>query len=240
MPVSATDIRLAKIKTFVAELTAELPATQEADSFATPPTIRQKKLSTVVARCGSRLATAALLKDIEAELARASVYSHRPISSPALKRDDFVKFSRVPFTPDELFFDNEQLLKEFLRAGVGSFGPLKDLELESAEFGLPSRRRIDLLCRERRRDGKGALVAVELKKANQATGVVNQVVRYLKELSAHPLAAGRSVRGMIISGKADDVEARQLKTETEFLVEWFVYEVRLDRRAASAPKPTTK
>jgi hypothetical protein len=240
MSTSTVDIRLAKIKAFVAELTAELPAPVKGDTFATPPTTRQKKLSTVVTRCGSRLATTALLKDIEGELARAPVYTHRPISSPALKRDDFVKFSRLPFAPDELFFDNEQLLKEFLRAGVGSFGPLKDLELESAEFGLPSRRRIDLLCRERRRDGKGALVAVELKKANQADGVVNQVVRYLKELSVHPLADGRSVRGMIISGKADDVEARQLKGETEFLVEWYVYEVSLKLRETSAPKPMSK
>lgn len=240
MPVSATDIRLAKIKAFVAELTTELPAPQAADTFATPPTIRQKKLSTVVARCGSRLATAALLKDLEEELARASVYSHRPISSPSLKRDEFVRFSRVPFAPDELFFGNEQRLKEFLRAGVGSFGPLKDLELVGAEFGLPSRRRIDLLCRERRRDGKGALVAVELKKASQANGVVNQVVRYLKELSAHPVADSRSVRGMIISGKADDVEARQLKAETEFRVDWYVYEVSLKLRESSSPKASTK
>ena len=64
-----------------------------------------------------------------------------------------MQLSRLRFAPDELFFKNEQLLEDFLVAGIGRFGPLRDLEREEQEFRLPSGRRIDILCRERRRDG---------------------------------------------------------------------------------------
>jgi hypothetical protein len=240
MPPSTPPSRLPRIKAFVAELLQELPKPTAGDALATAATTRQKQLKTVLTRCGARLATAAVLKEIETELGASGVYTHRPISSPALRREDWVKFSRLPFAADELFFENEALLKEYLRAGIGSFGPLKDLELEAAEFYLPSRRRVDLLCRERRRDNRGALVAIELKKAKQADGVVTQLVRYLEELSKHALAKDRTVRGMIISGQADHTEARQLVAETRFQIDWHTYVVNLPWRASSPVKSGEK
>lgn len=241
MPPSTTTTlsRLPRIKAFVAELLEELPTPTAGETLATPATTRQKHLKTVLARCGSRLAMPGVLTEIETELGASGVHAHRPISSPALRREDWVKFSRLPFAADELFFESEPLLKEYLRAGIGSFGPLRDLELEAAEFYLPSRRRVDLLCRERRRDNRGALVAVELKKAKQ-DGVVTQLIRYLEELSKHALANGRAVRGMIISGQADDTEARQLAAETRFQIDWFTYVVNLELRASSPVKPSAK
>ena len=129
--------------------------------FASAAFTGTRKLSTLARGCGSRTVYAELLRDLEQELKAAGIYTHRPVSSPALRRDDVVQLSRLRFAPDELFFKNEQLLQDFLVAGVGQFGPLRDLEREEQEFTLPSGRRIDILCRERRRDGRGDLVAVE-------------------------------------------------------------------------------
>ena len=64
-----------------------------------------------------------------------------------------------------------------------------------------------------------------LKKAKKADGVVTQIVGYLEELSAHPLAKGRKVRGIIVSGRADDVEAGTLASERRFRIEWYCYKV---------------
>ena len=229
---SSLDSRAARIKTYVAGLFAQLPAPGENGGFTSAAFTRSRKLSTLARGCGSRTVYAELLRDLEQELEAAGIYTHRPVSSPALRRDDVVQLSRLRFAPDELFFKNEQLLKEFLVAGIGRFGPLRDLEREGQEFRLPSRRRIDILCRERRRGGD--LVAVELKKAGDADGVVTQIRRYLMELSAHPLSKGRKVRGIIVSAPSDDVEAAQLASELPFRIEWYRYKVSLEKRQTSA------
>ena len=227
------DSRAARIKTYVAGLFEKLPVPLDNSALASAAFIRKKRLSKLAEACGSRIVHAELLRDLEHELKVAGVYTHRPVSSPALGRNDWVQLSRLKFAPDELFFDNEQLLKEFLLAGIGRFGFLRDLEREEQEFVLPSHRRIDILCRERRRGGRGDLVAIELKKAKQADGVVTQVVRYLEELAAHPLAKDRKVRGIIVSGQADDVEAGMLAAERRFRIEWYCYRVSLEKRHAS-------
>jgi Endonuclease NucS len=232
---NSLEARTARIKTFVAELLEELPAPKDDIGFASVELIRRRKLSTLAEACGSRIVPAELLREMEREFAIAHVYTHRPLTSPALGRDDYVQLCRRPFAPDELFFSNEQMLKEYLVAGIGHFGPFRDLEREEREFVLPSRRRIDILCRERRKDGKGALVAIELKKSQQADGVVTQMIRYLEELASHALAKDRKVRGIIVSGRADDIEARLLSSEQRFPIEWYCYRVTLERRQSSCP-----
>lgn len=231
---SNLDSRAARIKTYVAALFEKLPVPVGNAVLASPAFIRNRKLSRLAEACGSRTVHAELLRDLEHELEAAGIYTHRPLSSPALGRDDWVRLSRLRFAPDELFFDNEQRLKDFLLAGIGRFGFLRDLEREEQEFALPSGRRIDILCRDRRRGGRGDLVAIELKKAKDADGVVTQIVRYLEELAAHPLAKGRKVRGIIVSGQADDVEAGLLASERRFRIEWYCYKVSLEKRQASA------
>jgi hypothetical protein len=113
---SAADLRSARTKSFVAELLIELPVPPLNAKFASAATTRKRKLSTIASRCGSRLVRASLLKAVEVEFVAAGIYTHRLLSSPALKRNDRIKLSRLLFAPDELFFDNEQLLKEVCEA----------------------------------------------------------------------------------------------------------------------------
>ncbi len=232
---NSLDSRNARIKTYVAALFEQLPAPGKNDGFASAAFTRTRKLSTLARGCGSSTVHAELLRDLEQALEAAKIYTHRPVSSPALKRNDVVQLSRLRFAPDELFFENEQLLQDFLFAGIGQFGPLRDLERAEQEFALPSGRSIDILCRERRKDGRGDLVVVELKKAKKARGVVTQIVGYLQELSAHPLAKGRKVRGIIVSGRGDDVEAGTLASERRFRIEWYHYKVSLEKGQTSSP-----
>lgn len=228
------ETRRSKAKLYAAEVFAELPVPGEAAAFATAASTRQKRVSTLAAGAGSRLVREAVLRDLAEQFKAVGVYTHRPLTSPGLSRTDWVRLARVPFAPEDLFFENETLLKEYLQAGIGKFGPFRDLDLEGTEFLLPSKRRIDILCRERRRDGRGALVAIELKRAENSAGVVTQLVRYLEELAGHPVAAGREVRGIIVSGRADEIETRMLKSETRFTIEWYCYSVEFTKAATSA------
>lgn len=226
---TAAEARAARIKSYVATLNADLPAVPDDVKFATAALARQRKLSTVMRECGYRAINAQALAELDVELAQQQVFTDRALTSAALRRADWVSFSRLPFPPDELFFAKEAMLKDYLRAGVGNFGPFKELTLVGVEFALPSGRFIDLLCQERRRDNKGALVAIELKKAGRADGVVTQLTRYLEELARHPIASGRCVRGIIVSGRADEIQAKQLKGTQSLQVDWYVYSVKLER-----------
>src|SRR4051812_34702410 len=116
---TAADLRIARTKSFVAELLTELPAPPPNAKFASNATTRERKLSTIALRCGSRFVRVSLLKVVEVEFEAAGIHTHRLLSSPALSRNDRIKLSRLSFAPEELFFDNEQLLKEYLLAGVG-------------------------------------------------------------------------------------------------------------------------
>lgn len=227
----ATRERREKVAAWVSRLGAELPDGTPAAAYATPGATRTRKLSTVVKECGFKAGTQELLTDIDNALAASGIHSHRPLASRALKNDDWVKFSRLPFPPDELFFSNERLLTEYLLAGIGHFGPFKDLELLGQEYRLPSGRFIDLLCRERRKDGKGQLVAIELKKGDNSTGVVTQIRKYLDELATLEQAQGRPVRGIIVSGRADDAEAENLSASNKHEISWYTYAVTLERKA---------
>jgi RecB family endonuclease NucS len=76
-------------------------------------------------------------------------------------------------------------------------------------------------------------VAVELKRAHDR-GAVEQMIGYLKALQQQFPA--RTVRGIIIAGKADETACEMLRAVTEFQIELVVYEVRFSSVTASFPR----
>lgn len=174
----------------------------------TPP-IEKRKLGTVTAAC-KRRGTKRFLKELEDRLEKAGIYTEPPLADSGLHLDDWVRFSTGPFPPDSWFFPREKDLRRFVEACLGS-GEFRNLEVckfpgrkSGREFRLPDGRKIDLLCQERTKIGTGALVAIELKREHEL-GTVTQLIGYMNALKQ--LYPSRDVKGIIISGREDQVES---------------------------------
>jgi len=125
-----------------------------------------------------------------------------------------------------LFFRKESALKNYLIGGIGRFGPLQNLRRARSEHKLPSGHRVDILCEENRRDGKGALVAIELKR-DKSADAVSKLNQYLVELQREH--ADRSVRGMIISGSASDADVKLVGQIKSVPIDWYIYTLELKK-----------
>jgi hypothetical protein len=214
---------------FVERLLAELPVPPPGLPHVRPSFTRRYKAKTISGRCGVRRLHAPLLKQLASRLAHEGIHTDRMLTAPGLKADDWVRFARIQFPPDRALFPREHLLQQFLRAAVGTFGPLKNLRLIKEQYRLSTGGRIDLLCEDASRDRRGALVAIELKRdTDQRT--MQQVVSYLQDLRRERLAEGRrGVRAIVISGDEDRVGRDLAKVATEFDIQWYRYSVSLER-----------
>jgi hypothetical protein len=191
------------------------------------PPVERRKLRTVTAECYQK-GSSRFLAQLGERLNEAGIYTEPPLANPEVRLDDWVLFSKGPFPPDSTIFSKEKDLQRFVEACLGK-GTFRNLELFRApgpvsgrEFRLPSGHRIDLLCQERTKSGVGALVAIELKRS-QERGTLEQMVGYLEELKQlHPC---RHVRGIIISGREDQVAASLLKEQKGYDIGWLCYHV---------------
>lgn len=207
----------------------------ETEKTGARPPLERRKLRTVTAQCGQR-ANARFLEGLGGRLAEAGIYTEPKLGDLALRLDDWVLFSTGPFPPDSAFFPKERDLQRFVESclGTGNFRNLELLRLPGRitgrEFRLPSGHRIDLLCQERTRHGPGALVAIELKREHER-GTVEQMVGYLDAL--RQLYPERPVRGLIISGREDQVAAGMLKQYSAYQIDWLCYQVEFQKIASS-------
>lgn len=224
-------------KTATDSLVAELKeALSAAASGAGELSSIRRKLRTLTHACGYKRASSTFLEDLKQRLAQAGVYSDPALTDSGLRQDDWILFATGPFPADSLFFPKERDLQRFVDACLGN-GPLRNLEPfregrrpVAWEYRLPNKLRIDLLCQERTKSGKGALVAIELKRDHEK-GTVEQMVRYLDALKRR--FPRREVRGIIISGREDQVAATRLKELRGYRVEWLCYHVGLTRVAST-------
>ncbi len=217
-----------RIQLFITELHTALQA-EEANGEK-PPVVR-RKLRTVVNRCGYDNVRASFLDSLQKELNGTGIYTEPPLTQANLDHDDFVHFSTGPFPPDALFFPKESQLKEFVKSclGTGRFRNLRlyeDNRRNGWEFPVDGGR-VDLLCEEERRRGKGPLVAIELKRGESAREAVVQLVGYLEKLSQ--MFPDRKVNGLIISGREDKVGIAVLGEFKKFEIEWWCYKVEFTR-----------
>ena len=171
---------------------------QEAKGIKLP--IERRRLRTVTTDCGHR-ASAAFMEDLQERLKEAGVYTEPPLTDAGLRLGDWVRFSSGPFPPDSAFFPRERDLQRFVEACLGT-GPFRNLEpyrvgrrIMWREFRLPDGRKIDLLCQERAKSGRGALVAIELKREHER-GTIEQTISYLDALQQlHPVRGSSTERG---------------------------------------------
>jgi hypothetical protein len=199
------------------------------------PPIERRKLRTVAAECGTR-ASSRFLANLGEQLARAGLYTEPPLAGTPLRPDDWVLFSTGPFPPDSLLFAREKYLQRFVEAclGTGVFRNLRPFRegrhVRCREYRLPDGNRIDLLCEEVVRSGVRPLVAIELKRERQR-GTVEQMIGYMDAL--RDLFPERAVKGIVVSGREDQVAASLLTGVSGYDISWYCYHVSFDRVAHS-------
>lgn len=192
------------------------------------PPVERRKLKTLLSECAKR-GTPAALAQLDRRFAEAGLYFDYPLSESSLRRDDYLWISTGPFPPDSMLFPREADLRKFVVAclGSGAFRQLEPLRLKGRstglEFPLANGSRVDLLCQERAKSGQGALVAIEFKR-DRERGTVEQLIGYIDQLKA--MFPGRAVRGIVISGREDQVQAaRSLQAGRGYDIRWYCYEV---------------
>jgi hypothetical protein len=215
-----------RVRSFVAALENELPQLPPNIHFPTAALSKRLLAKSILDQCGLRRMHLPFFELLEQHLGDAGIFTNRWLSDPKLKRMDWVRFARAPFPPDAVFFEHERHLRSFIRRSIGALPPLKCLRLIGQEFQLRTGRRIDLLCEEVRPGGMGPLVAIELKKAD-TNGVVEQVVRYLRDLQHEDIAQGRELRGIVIAGHGDRIAEELARWVPEFKIDWLCYSVEL-------------
>jgi hypothetical protein len=216
--------RQESLQSFIAGIKASLEERRARGD--TPPLVR-RKLRTIAAQCGYDNVLASFLGRLKNELQKNGLYTEPPVDQQDLAHDDSVYFSTGPFPPDSLFFPKERQLQEFVKSCLGS-GRFRGLQLyqdgerNGWEFPVPGGR-VDLLCEEKRRRGKGALVAMELKRGESAREAVVQLAGYIDKL--RHLFPGRAVKGIVISGREDVVGLSVLREFEDHGIEWYCYRV---------------
>jgi hypothetical protein len=91
---------------------------------------------------------------LAARLNEAGVHS-RPSLVPGIGVDEWVRFSRLPFSNATIVFGREEALRTLLAAAIGSYGPLENLRLRGEEYRLSTGRRVDFLCEVTRGPNRG-------------------------------------------------------------------------------------
>lgn len=168
------------------------------------PEVKRYRLRSIVSACRTK-ATPRFFAALESQLAASGLHIHPDPSAGRVEPKAWVHLSTAKLAPEDLLFPKERDLQAFVAASLGT-GPFQGLRLYrerkrelGREFRLKSGKRIDLLCQE---VVSGDLVAIELKK-KLGPEAVHQMLGYIQALAAQ--YPKRAVRGIIITGKVDDV-----------------------------------
>lgn len=192
------------------------------------------KLRVVLRECGWKRRGAENLQRIQAGCEKAGIYPEPMLTAPGLDREETIYFSHIkprPYVAEHYSphpaFSSEKALQRFLAQNLNRIPKLAHLKSPILEYRLPSGRRIDILCREKRTD---AYVVIELKKLR--VDPVGQIERYLVEVDrslARKASPYPEVRGIIITGQPNAVLERSLSARvSNYRVSWFLYRVKLE------------
>ena len=184
-------------------------------------------LRVVLRQCGQEKRSARLLTALDTALAERGITARPGLHEPALAYDapiTFTRGERTAWQPGATFPD-ERSLEDFIVAHYRRLPALKNLKRPRRQFPLPSGQRVDLLFGER---GTNALVVCELKVGISGYGAVSQLFTYIDQLRASPVAAGREVKGLIVTGTPDAALEDQiavLAKQRGVEVRWLCYRV---------------
>ena len=207
---------------------------KKAGEGALSPPVVQRLLGRIATRCQVKKVSVSFLLRLATQLKNAGIHTEPPLNASGLRRTDRIRFSTRAFPIPALLFEKERGLQDFVRACIG-VGPFRDLVLfkdgrkphDSLEFRLPGRLRIDILCEQKARSGRGDLVAIELKRGKQP-GTVEQLRGYIDALRVR--FPNRNVRGIIITGHDDALATTSLEATRDrgYTIDWYCYDVKFN------------
>jgi hypothetical protein len=127
----------------------------------------RSKLRVVLQDCGWTKRSPGNLERIQSACEKEGIYPEPMVTAPGLDWEETIYFSRRkpdPYFPDwyapQHAFSSEKALQRFLVENFSRIPQFEKLKWPKAEFELPSRRRIDILCREKKIN---AFVVIELR-----------------------------------------------------------------------------
>jgi len=193
------------------------------------------------ARVGGNLAR------IQAAFEAAGIYPEPMLTAPGLDWEEMIYFSDEkpdPYFPDwyapQHAFSTEKALQRFLIENFHRIPQFKNFKHPIAEAELPSKKRIDILCRERKTN---AYVAIELKKRD--VDPVDQLRKYLEEVDEKLAGRGKkrfAVKGMIITGEPNAALERSLPERIPtYSAQWLLFraEIKLYQRSMTPTQTNT-
>jgi hypothetical protein len=210
-----------KITRFVSQLAQALP---DARGQAHSGNSKRMKLSSVIRALGLERRSARVLSDLDTALKEAGIYCDRPLSDRSSRLSTLCRFSKAPFPPDAMFFQDEAALKHLVMAHIGNYGPLRSLVLVGEEVRVGNSR-VDLLCEEPFEPGR-PLVVIELKKGADSDRLAGQLARYVDNMRAQPEYRGRPIKVVVITA-GDDQRVIELLEVKKALVQCFRYSIEL-------------
>ncbi len=192
--------------------------------------VRQHLLKVVLARCGRRKRSDALLAELTAALQARGIHARPRLNESGIGLDTRIEFSRRPVTIWEtgLTFPDEKSLEDVIYQHYRRIPALSHLRSPRRQVRLPSGRRIDLLFEEM---GTNALVVAELKVSTGGRITGPQVIDYICEFRTTPPARGREVHGLLVTGEPNTRLERQVKAlaeEAGVRVQWLCYRLNVE------------
>lgn len=224
----------------IAQYAAKIDGKLRADEKSTTSmkVFTSSYLGQVLEECGYKKRGTQNLHRIQDALARANVHPDPPLTTPDLPWKQQIHFTRTPASQDHdvrrVRFPAERALEEFLEANFKLLFP--GLRLVKRQYQVQSGK-LDMLARDR--DG---YVVIELKRTRPGDRLLNQLLRYMDDVSKEDRAKGGtgSVRGLVISSELDlPMHGRlaAIAAEKGRRIDWWRYRVDFEMEPAPAALP---
>lgn len=192
------------------------------------------RLKSILHACGWKRRTEKNLRQIQEAFEEAGIYPEPMLTAPGLNWDEMIYFTREqpqPYNPEWYApahaFSNERALHRFLIQNFDRIPEFSHLKQARSEYQLPSGRKVDILCREKRSND---YVVIELKK--EGVDPSGQLEKYLIEVDkklAQAESPSVGVSGIIITAKPNWAIERELPDAIQkYPVIWFVFRAHIE------------
>lgn len=223
-----------RIERYAAKIDARLRADEQ--STTSMRVFTDSSLRQVLKGCGYQKRGSQNLRLIQHALASRDVHPDPALTTPGLDWEQRIYLTRTPPSGDQhverVRFPAERDLEDFLEANFALL--FSGMRLEGRQYEVQSGK-IDMLARDA--DG---YVVIELKKGRPGDRLVNQLPRYMDDVSNADIARGGSgvVRGLVVASALDVAMHGRLvaiAAPKGRRIDWWQYRIEFEMESAPPP-----